>query len=56
MVKAATPLSKAMEYETTPAEMPPVKVAPSTPEPLIYDEIRNWKRLSVTVNQKHGPM
>jgi len=32
MVKAATPLSKAMEYETTPAEMPPVKVAPSTPE------------------------
>lgn len=37
MVKAATPLHKAMEYETPPEEMPPTKVAPSTPESLIYD-------------------
>lgn len=46
MVKAATPLSKAMEYETTPAEMPPVTVAPSTPETLFYDGyLRNIQTL-----------
>lgn len=43
MVNAATPLSKAMEYETIPAEMP---VAPSTPETLIYDGyLRNIQTL-----------
>jgi hypothetical protein len=37
MVKAATPLHKAMEYETTTAEMPLFTVAPSTPKTFIYD-------------------
>ncbi|KAJ1377102.1 hypothetical protein SESBI_49250 [Sesbania bispinosa] len=32
MLKAAMPLHKAMEYETAPAEMPPVRAAPSTPK------------------------
>jgi hypothetical protein len=31
MVKAATPLHKAMEYETNTAEMPLFTAAPSTP-------------------------
>ncbi|WJX57124.1 phospholipase D [Trifolium repens] len=37
MVKAATPLHKAMEYETTTAEMPLFTAAPSTPKTFIYD-------------------
>jgi hypothetical protein len=34
IVKAVTPLHKAMEYETTTAEMPLFTAAPSTPKHL----------------------
>jgi len=38
MVKAATPLHKAMKYETTQVEMPPVMVVSSTPDAFVYDD------------------
>jgi len=38
MVKAATPLHKAIKYETTPMEMPPVTMVTSTPDAFVYDD------------------
>jgi len=38
MVKAGTPLHKAMKYETTSMEIPPVTAVPSTPDAFVYDD------------------
>lgn len=38
MVKATTPLHKAIKYETTPTEMPPVTMVTSTPDAFVYDD------------------